>query len=225
LIAPGDFTMGDIQQVGQSYEKPVHKVTITNAFSIGKYPVTFKDYDKFTIATGKPLTSDYHWGRENRPVININLNDARAYSIWLSAQTGHRYRLPSEAEWEYAARAGTNSIYPWGNKISTNKANCSGCGLHADKKMTSPVGQFSSNAWGLYDMIGDVWELTEDCWNYNYDNAPFDGSPWKSGDCSRGVLRGGSWGDTPQDLRSSTRLRSYSGTRTVVIGFRLIREN
>lgn len=224
-IPAGTFTMGDIQGIGQSYEKPVHKVVIPNSFSIGKYPVTFDEYDKFTLVTGKQPVSDFKWGRGSRPVFNVNLNDAEAYAEWLSEQTGHKYRLPSEAEWEYAARAGSRTIYPWGDTIGKSNANCSKCGSQWDRKMTAPVGQFPPNRWGLYDMQGNLWELTADCWNYSYENAPADGSAWREGDCVRSVLRGGSWGDPPADLRASTRLRSYSGTRTIVIGFRLVRED
>ncbi|MDH5257047.1 MAG: formylglycine-generating enzyme family protein [Gammaproteobacteria bacterium] len=223
-ISPGQFIMGDPDQKGQSYERPAHKVTISYSFAIGKYPVTFEEYDAFTKATGRPSISDYNWGRKSRPVINVNIVDANAYASWLTTQTGHTYRLPSEAEWEYAARAGTTSIYPWGNKIGKNNANCSGCGSSWDKKSTAPVGQFPANAWGLHDTQGNTWDITADCWNYNYDNAPTDGSAWKDGDCLRGVIRGGSLGDIPRDLRSSTRLRNYSTTRTIIIGFRLVRE-
>ena len=223
-IPAGDFLMGDINNVGQSYEQPVHKVTIPHPFNIGKYPVTFNEYDAYSKATGKKLVSDYGWGRGNRPVINVNIKDANTYAKWLSKQTGHTYRLPSEAEWEYTARAGTKTIFPWGNKIEINKANCNGWGSKWDRVKTAPVGQFSANAWGLHDTQGNTWDLTADCWNYNYDSAPADGSAWKSGDCLRGVIRGGSLGDIPLDLRTATRLRNYSSTRTVIIGFRLVRE-
>lgn len=224
IVPPGKFTMGDLQKVGQSYERPQHEVTIPNSFSIGKYPITFDEYDKYTKATGKTLVSDFNWGRGDRPVLNVSLSDAQEYANWLSKQTGYKYRLPSEAEWEYATRAGNQDIYPWGNNIGQGNANCSRCGSKWDRKMTAPVGQFPANHWGLHDMQGNIWELTADCWNFTYDNAPVDGSAWREGDCTRSVLRGGSWGDPPIDLRSSTRLRSYSGTRTIVIGFRLVRE-
>lgn len=224
-IPAGKFKMGDIQQIGQSYEQPVHEVVISKDFSIGKYPITFEQYDKYTIATGKPPVSDYHWGRDNRPVINVNLQDAIEYSKWLSEQTGHHYRLPSEAEWEYAARAGAETVYTWGNEIGVNNANCNGCGSAWDGKKTAPVGQFPANAWGLHDVSGNTWDLTMDCWNYSYKNAPNDGSAWLNGDCKRNVLKGGSWGDSPKDLRLATRLRNYRTTRTVIIGFRVVRED
>jgi len=223
VIPNGHFTMGDQQDIGQSYEAPSHQVNVKSAFAMSIYPITFNDYDKFSLVVGKPLVSSYKWGRENRPVINVNLDEARDYVAWLSQQTGQHYRLPSEAEWEYANRAGTITNYPWGNEIGKNRANCFGCGSRWDRKSTSPVGSFQANPWGLFDMQGNVWELTDDCWNFNYVGAPSDGSAWKSGDCSRVVLRGGSWGDVTKDIRASTRLRSYAGARTVNIGFRIVR--
>lgn len=224
VVPSGKFTMGDALGVGKYYEKPAHEVSITHCFSIGKYAVTFAEFDRFTLATGKPLVSEYKWGRNTRPVINVSLSDAIEFAHWLSAQTGQRYRLPSEAEREYAARAGSQGRYIWGDEVGHNNANCNGCGSAWDRKMTAPVGQFGANAWGLHDMHGNVWELTADCWNFTFDNAPTDGSAWREGDCTRSVLRGGSWGDTPFDLRATTRLRSFAGTRTIVIGFRLVRE-
>lgn len=223
-IKAGSFQMGDLQYLGKSYELPIHTVTLTHSFSISRYPITFEQYDKFTSATNREAVSDFDWGRGQRPVININQDDANAYASWLSRQTGHTYRLPSEAEWEYSARANTTSAYPWGDQVGNNNANCKDCIAKIFLKMTTPVGQYPANQWGLYDMMGNVWELTADCWNDDYVNAPVDGSAWRSGDCIRTVLRGGSWGDTAADLRSSTRLRSYAGTRTIVIGFRLVRE-
>lgn len=224
-ISADKYIMGSNNKSSASYERPEHQVSIKNSYSISKYPVTFDEYDRFTKATGKPPVNDFNWGRGNRPVINVNIQDAQQFVTWLSQQTGYTYRLPSEAEWEYAARAGSTSNYPWGDNMKVGMANCSLCGSQWDRKMTSPVGQFPANAWGLHDMLGNVWELTADCWNFTYDGAPTDGSAWRSGDCKRTVLRGGSWGDHPKDLRSSTRLRSYSGTRTIVIGFRVVRED
>jgi len=224
IIPAGNFQMGDINDIGQSYEKPVHEVIFDNAFAIGKFPITFEDYDKYLISTQKTLISDHTWGRGKRPVINVNIDDAKSYAKWLSTETGEIYRLPSEAEWEYAARAGSLTRYPWGDEIGNNNAICNGCGSIWDRKKTVPVGEFKPNNWGLHDTQGNIWELTQDCWNYNYVGAPKNGDPWLSGDCSRGVIRGGSFGDTPRDLRSATRLRNYNKTRTVIIGFRLVRE-
>jgi formylglycine-generating enzyme required for sulfatase activity len=202
----------------------LHEVTINKPFSISIFPITFEDYDKYTLTTGKQPIDDFGWGRGTRPVINVNIDDANSYAEWLSRQTGHYYRIPSEAEWEYAARAGTQTNYPWGDEIGVDNASCNGCGT-APQKITQPVGTFKPNNWGLYDTQGNIWEMTADCWNYDYVSAPTDGSTWRGGDCTRLVLRGGSWGDHPRDLRSSTRLRSYAKTRTIIIGFRIVREN
>ncbi len=117
-------------------------------------------------------------------MINVSWTDAVAYTEWLSAQLGERYRLPSEAEWEYASRAGSTKKYSWGNEIGRNRANCDGCGSQWDNRMTAPVGSFSPNAWGLHDMHGNVWEWVQDCWNSRYQGAPADGSAWESGDCA-----------------------------------------
>jgi len=223
-LPPDRFRMGDIQGTGKSYEQPVHTVNISNPFAISIFPVTFSEYDEFSKATGRTMADQYKWPRGQYPVINVNWDDAKAYARWLSKETNKKYRLPSEAEWEYAARAGSTDQYPWGDKIGINNAHCNSCGETPKKNQTSPVGYYPANQWGIYDMIGNVWEMTADCWNYDYINAPKDGSAWITGDCTRLVLRGGSWGDTPNDLRSSTRLRSYAKARTVNIGFRLVSE-
>ena len=158
-------------------------------------------------------------------MINVNWEDAKAYAAWLSEQTGKRYRLPSESEWEYAARAGTETAYSWGDEIGVNRANCDGGGSRWDNKQTSPAGSFEPNAFGLYDMHGNVCEWVEDCWHDNYEGAPSDGSAWTSGgDSSRAVVRGGSWFCLPRDLRSAIRyrLRPSNGNRNG--GFRLVQD-
>ena len=224
-ILPGKFKMGSDNKLSAGYEKPIHEVSIEYAYYLMQYPVTFAEYDQYCKATGKPLVDDFHWGRGQRPVINVNQQDAIDYAYWISQQTGQHYRLPSEAEWEYAARAGSTTNYYWGDELKPGMANCRQCGSKWDYKMTAPVGQFPANAWGLHDMLGNVWELTADCWHFTYDGAPTNGSVWRNnGDCRRTVLKGGSWGDIPNDMRTATRLRSYIGTRMVTIGFRLVRE-
>ena len=151
------------------------------------------------------------WGRGRRPVIFVSWEDAVAYTKWLSEQTGERYRLPSEAEWEYAARSGTKKKkYSWGNEIGHNRANCDGCGSQWDNRKTAPVGSFGPNIWGLHDMHGNVKEWVQDCWNGSYQGAPTDGSAWESGDCSQRVLRGGAWNYNPGILRSAYR-RKFTG--------------
>ena len=173
------------------------------SFALSKCEVTFEEYAPFAAATGRRTNDE---GRGRRPVINVSWDDAVAYTEWLSEQTGKWYRLPSEAEWEYAARAGTTTKYSWGKKIGHNRANCDGCGSQWDNKKTAPVGSFSANAWGLHDMHGNVWEWVQDCWNGSYQGAPADGSAWRNEYCNYSrVLRGGGWGSGPSVLRSADR--------------------
>ena len=222
-IPAGSFQMGDIQGGGDSREQPVHKVSI-EPFAMGQYEVTFAEYDKFAQATGRKKPDDRGWGRENRPVINVSWHDAVAYNEWLSEQTGKQYRLPTEAEWEYAARAGTETKYWWGNEIGENKANCNGCGSQWDYEQTAPVGSFSPNPFGLYDTVGNVWEWVADSWHENYTNAPNDGGIWVEGaDDSYRVLRGGSWDYFPVLARAAFRLGSNSFDRYDFFGFRVVR--
>jgi len=218
IIPAGRFRMGDIQGGGASDEKPVHWVNI-GKFAMGKYEVTFAEYDQFAEATGKNKPDDEGWGRGNRPVVNVSWYDAIAYTEWLSQQTGKTYRLPSESEWEYAARAGTNTKYWWGNDIGKNRANCDGCGSRWDSK-TAPVGSFSANSFGLYDTVGNVWEWNADSWHSDYKGAPTDGSVWK-GNESRRVLRGGSWANVPPNARTAVRVWDDPDDRDDHYGFRV----
>ena len=156
-------------------------------------------------------------------MINVSWDDAKEYVAWLSSETGAEYRLPSEAEWEYAARTGSETKYSWGNEIGSNRANCvlHFCGDQWED--TSPAGSFKPNAWGLHDMHGNVGELVEDCWNADYAGSPFDGSAWLQGECKVRVLRGGSWDDVPRDLLAARRGRSATGIRSDGNGFRVAR--
>ena len=165
--------------------------------------------------------ADRGWGRGDRPVINISWRDAQQYVAWLSQITGESYRLPSEAEWEYAARAGTTTAYYWGDGVDDGQANCDGCG--GDDRQTAPVGSFQPSDFGLYDMLGNIWEWTLDCWNAGYANSPTDGAAWQSGDCSVRVVRGGSWTSNPHILRSAFRANSSTDRRSYGIGFRVAR--
>jgi len=222
VIPSGSFRMGNIQSGGYDDEKPVHRVSIKR-FAMGKTEVTFAEYDRFTISTGREKSSDRGWGRRNRPVINVSWDDTVAYAKWLSYQTGKVYRLPSEAEWEYAARAGSGTKYSWGNSIGSNKANCYGSLCADGFNNTVPVASFSANAFGLYDMHGNVLEWTQDCWNKSYEGAPANGSAWDSGNCERRVLRGGSWYDEPRTLRSANRNWNTRDDQGDGVGFRLSR--
>ena len=204
------------------------KVTIGAPFALGVYEVTFAEWDACVhgggCRRGGGIADDERWGRGNRPVVRVNWYDARRYVEWLSAKTGETYRLPSESEWEYAARAGTDTAYSWGDEIGSGNANCHGCPSQWEGSRTAPVGSFAANAWGLHDMHGNVWEWVEDCWNRNYRGAPTDGSAWESGKCSRRVKRGGSWGSVPSRLRAAFRGWSGPRIRSSGDGFRVARK-
>ena len=225
VVPAGSFRMGDLQGGGVGVEKPVHTVTIGQPFAVGKYEVTFSEWDACVSAGGcngyRP--DDKGWGRGNRPVIYVSWKDAQQYVAWLSRKTGKRYRLPSEAEWEYAARAGTTTKYFWGNGVGRNNANCDGCGSEWDARETALVGSFGANAFGLHDMHGNVWEWVKDCWNNSYAGAPSDGSVWTSGECSRRIRRGGSGGSEPRNVGSADRSRDATGRRDNSSGFRIVR--
>lgn len=222
-IPAGSFRMGDLQGVGQEDEKPLHRVSV-KAFALSKTEVTFAQYDVYAEAVGKAKPDDEGWGRGNRPVMNVSWNDAVAYTQWLSEKTGEHIRLPSESEWEYVARAGGRTQYSWGDDPGRNGANCDGCGSQWDNRQTAPVGTFKPNGFGLYDMHGNVWEWTLDCWNESYDGAPNDGSAWKEGDCSKHVLRGGSTNLFPRYMRSANRFWNTTRNRNRLYGFRLARD-
>jgi formylglycine-generating enzyme required for sulfatase activity len=233
VIPPGRFLMGsaDDEDARGDNEGPQHEVTIGYAFAAGKFPVTFDEWDACVADGGgngyRP--DDKGWGRGNRPVINVSWNDAQTYVAWLSQKTGHAYRLLSEAEWEYAARAGTTTPFSFGSTISTDQANYNGeitYGTGSEgvyRGQTVPVGSFPANRFGLHDMHGNIWEWTEDCYKVLYEGAPSDGSAWRSGDCSDRVLRGGSWGKFPQRLRSANRGGDRPTIRDIGVGFRVAR--
>ncbi len=173
VVPAGRFLMGSPAGQGYDSERPAHEVTIAKPFAVAEFALTFDEWDA-CAAHGdcNPRVDDEGWGRGRRPVINVSWDDAQAYVKWLSRITGKRYRLLSEAEYEYAARAGTRTAYPWGDEIRLNgkpMPNCSGCGSQWDGKQTAPVGSFTANRFDLYDMVGNVWEWTEDCWNDSYE--------------------------------------------------------
>lgn len=215
VVPNGSFSMGGTTAA----EQPQHTVTLGNAFAVSEYEVTFADWDACVAGGGcngyEP--NDQRWGRKQHPVINVDWDDAQQYVAWLSQVTGKTYRLLSEAEYEYAARGGTQTAYPWGDDIKLNgaaMATCDGCGSKWDNTETAPVGSFPPNKFGLYDMVGNVWEWTADCVHGDYNGAPTDGSAWiAGGDCSDRVVRGGSWSDFPDSLRSSDRGRISAAIR------------
>jgi formylglycine-generating enzyme required for sulfatase activity len=226
-IHAGGFLMGSNPRRipdAQPDEFPQRRVSIKRSFLMGRYEVTFQEYDLFALATGRELPDDRGWGRGRRPVINVSWKDAVAYAEWLSKQTGKRYRLPTEAEWEFAARAGTTTSYWWGDEVVENRANCRGCGSQWGGEQTAPAGSFKPNPFGLYDTAGNVWEWVQDCWHDSYKGAPGDGSAWEEEGCGQRVMRGGSWGNGPEDVRSAGRSRNYPDSRSIHVGFRLAQD-
>jgi formylglycine-generating enzyme required for sulfatase activity len=224
VVPAGSFMMGrPPAEKGYTNEDPYHPVTIAKPFAVSKYELTFADWDACVTGGGcngyKP--NDWGWGRGQQPTIYVNWDDAQQYVAWLSAVTGKPYRLLSESEYEYATRAGTTTAYSWGNDIGKNNADCDGCGSQWDKMRTAPVGSFAANGFGLFDMLGNVWEWTADCSHDSYNGAPADGSAWTSGDCSRRMARGGSWSSSPDSLRSAYRFWFPSGDRNIILGFRV----
>jgi formylglycine-generating enzyme required for sulfatase activity len=203
-------------------EGPQHGVTIPKRFAVARFELTFDEWDA-CAAHGDcaQLVSDSGFGRGQQPVINVSWDEAQRYLTWLSTMTGQPYRLLTEAEWEYAARAGTTTAYYWGDEIGQGYANCFGCGSRWDSKQTAPVGSFAANAFGLYDMAGNVFQWVQDCYHFAYNGAPTDSSAWTSEACSMRVIRGGSWNNHPRDLRAASRGRGKAVARNYLLGFRV----
>ena len=235
-IPAGTFRMGDLSWAGGDDELPIRSVTVP-AFRLSKHEVTFAQWDACVADGGCDDYSpdDEDWGRGNRPVINVSWRDVQYFIEWLNSKTDGNYRLPTEAEWEYAARAGTTTKYSWGDDISSNQANCGNDYCGDSYRATAPVGSFPANRWGLHDMHGNVWEWVQDCQHDNYEGAPTDGSAWTSGNCSWRVIRGGSWGSDAEALRSAYRnwasrpyrfwgSRTHRTYRYNSLGFRLAQD-
>ena len=224
-IHGGTFSMGCVSGKNcYKDEKPVHRVTV-GSFYLSKYETTFDQWDACYDDGGcSHYPDDEGWGRGNRPVINVAWNDAVQYAKWLSRKTGQVWRLPTEAEWEYAARAGSSTKYSWGNSIGRNKANCDGCGSQWDYKKTAPVGSFSANRFGLYDMHGNVWEWVYDWYGEKYYSSSPVSNPRGPGSGSHRVHRGGGWGSDAIFLRSAFRHYASSDLRYYDLGFRLLRQ-
>ncbi len=232
------------------WETPQHRVTIAQPFAVGQFSVTRGQFAKFVKATGykaeegcltaagtrrwvkseKPSWRSPRFDQgDDHPVVCVNWNDATAYAHWLSKSTGRAYRLLSEVEFEYAARAGTTTQFWWGNAISTSQANYDntltyvGGAKGAFLEKTMPVQSFQPNPWGLYQVHGNVWSWTQDCLNDSYKDASTDGSAWTSGDCERRLIRGGSWLNNPEGLRADRGAWNYSYHRNLTDGFRVAR--
>jgi formylglycine-generating enzyme required for sulfatase activity len=220
VVPAGSFSMGSSSQ----FENPIHNVRIGKPFAIAKHEVTFEEWDRCVDEGGcKHRPDDRDWGREKRPVINVTWTDAKEFAAWMSQKTGHTYRLPSEAEWEYAARGGVNTPYWWGRDIGTKQANCRDCKVD-NTLQTLPVGSFKANPFGLHDTAGNAAEWVEDCWNDDYRGAPNNGKAWETGQCRLRVLRGGAFDSQARYLRSQSRFRYDSDVRFSANGFRIVRE-
>ncbi len=195
VIPPGTFSMGSATVDGEASEDefPKHQVTISQPFALGVYPMTFAEWVQFANNTEADYRPEHlAWDRGNHPITDVSWNDAQAYVEWLSNTLGTRYRLPSEAEWEHACRAGADTPYWWGDELGHNLANCCAGGSLWNGDQTSPVGHFQPNPLGLHDVHGNVDEWVEDAWHDNYANAPTDGSAWVTElEESHRVIRGG----------------------------------
>ena len=233
VVPAGSFMMGSrVSESGRDDDEgPRHRVRIAKAFAVGVHEVTFDEWDACRRGGGcSHNPKDNGRGRGRRPVIDVSWDDAQQYVRWLSKTTREEYRLLSESEWEYVARAGTTGPFHFGATISAEQANYNGTYTYGSgrtgmyRRKTMPVGSFPANAFGLHDVHGNALEWVEDCWHDSYRGAPSDGSAWTVGrNCSRRVLRGGSWRSGPWLLRSAFRIRYFVGVRYAYAGFRVAR--
>jgi formylglycine-generating enzyme required for sulfatase activity len=233
VVPAGSFTMGSPASEPERYDNEAQlRVSMPAPIAVGRFAATFDEWDACVADTGcngyKP--TDQGWGRGKHPVIKVNWDDAKAYTAWLSRKTGKSYRLLSESEREYVARAGTTTPFWWGSSITPKQANYDGTYSYAGggsmglyRQRTVPVDSFEPNPWGLYNVHGNVWEWTEDCWNDSNSGNPGDGRARTTGNCSQRVVRGGSWIRYPRDLRSALRSWWYADFRVDLQGFRVAR--
>jgi formylglycine-generating enzyme required for sulfatase activity len=222
-IEAGRFTMGKARAIPSDDRGPAHTVNL-GGYLIGAYEVTFEDYDRYARATAGRLPGDYGWGRGRRPVVDVSFSDAVAYARWLTEQTGHAYRLPSEAQWEYAAAAGSRTNYWWGFRPGEGRAVCFDCGSMWDNRSTAPAGSFASNPLGLYDTAGNVMEWVADCYRPGYEGAPADGSAVTAEGCRYRVARGGAFNKPARSMGSTVRHRFDPATKLNMLGFRVARD-
>ncbi|MGH6816448.1 MAG: formylglycine-generating enzyme family protein, partial [Hyphomicrobiaceae bacterium] len=232
VVRAGRFTMGSPANEPERFSGETQvAVTIAKPFAVGKYEATFAEWDACVADGGcRHKPGDGGWGRGKQPVIDVSWDDAKEYVAWLSAKTGQTYRLLTEAEWEYTVRAGTTTPFWWGSSITPKQANYGGNytykggGLKGEyRQRTIAVDSFAPNSWGLYNVHGNVWEWTEDCWNDSNDGNSGDGTVRTTGDCALRVVRGGSWGIYPWVLRAAFRVGYQSGYRNAGVGFRVAR--
>jgi formylglycine-generating enzyme required for sulfatase activity len=219
IVPPGDFVMGSPDT---PYEKPERTLSVRRPFAIGRREVTFAEWDHCADAGAcKHRPDDRGWGRGERPVMNVSWDDVKLYTAWLSQKTGQRYRLPSEAEWEYAARGGTQTRYWWGDQFQPGMVNCKNCSDILITDQPVKVGSLKPNPFGLFDMGGGVDQWVEDCWHKNYQGAPADGSAWIENECPSRVIRSGSWRKDSSYARTANRGSYDTNVRYPTHGFRV----
>jgi len=217
----GTYTRGDPR--GDADEQPPTPATL-QPFAIGIHEITFDEYDRFCEDTRRDKPDDSGWGRGRNPVINVSWEDAVAYTEWLSRQTRQHYRLPTDSEWEYAARGGTQTRFWWGEEPGFARANCEGCGSLWDGDRAAPVGKFPPNPFGLHDTAGNVFEWVADCYHNSLAGLPADGAAFDKPDCGKRVIRGGAWSFPPGEARSANRWRDFPSRRSDDTGLRVVRE-
>jgi formylglycine-generating enzyme required for sulfatase activity len=226
LIPPGSFLMGaddEDDKFASPLEKPRHRVTFSKPFALARTPTTFDEWDRYATETGAHRPRDHGYGRGRLPVIDVSWDDAIAYVDWLSARTGKRYRLPSEAEWEYACRGSTTGVFHTGSTLSVDQANYLYTDVRQRPGLGKPVrgGSYPPNGFGLYDMHGNVCELVADAWHDTYAGAPADGSEWPDPTSPWRVVRNGGWDAMPRLLRCAYRDWVGRTTRLDNVGFRV----
>jgi formylglycine-generating enzyme required for sulfatase activity len=220
-LPAGRFAMGN--NASDPSERPVHQVVIDLPFAIGKFEVTVQQWNACVTANGCQPVAQPANANPNAPVRDVSWDDAQQYVKWLGMISGQPYRLPTEAEWEFAARGGTATPYWWGDKMTTGKANCKECGPPWTEAGPANVGSFPANGYGVHDTSGSVWEWVADCWHNNFKDAPFDGSAWDEPNCRVRVIRGGSWREGAAYMVASTRFRYDASVRQAQNGFRVAR--
>jgi formylglycine-generating enzyme required for sulfatase activity len=221
-LSSGSFTMGS--NSSDPSEKPAHRVTLGHPFAIGKYEVTVEEWNACVEGGACQRVGQYASPNAKAPIRDVSWDDAQQYLKWLSTSSGKKYRLPTEAEWEYAARGGTATRYWWGDQMITGRANCKDCGPPWQIEGPANAGSFAANPFGIYDMNGSVWEWVSDCWHASFKDAPADGSAWDQPNCGARVIRGGSWREPATYMVSSTRFKYDAGVRHSQNGFRVARD-
>jgi formylglycine-generating enzyme required for sulfatase activity len=220
-VPAGSFTMGS--NSSDPSEKPAHRVTVTAPFAMGKTEVTVEQWNACVEAGACPHITETARA-PGTPARDISWDDAQVYVKWLTKTSGKPYRLPTEAEWEFAARGGSATRYSWGDDMKKGNANCKDCGDPWQADSPAPVGSFAANGYGLYDMNGSVWEWVQDCWHSSYKGAPADARAWEEPFCPVRVIRGGSWRDGASYMPASTRFKYDASVRQSQNGFRVARD-